>query len=177
MENAEKQKYFHNGQWGGRKGQAAIDAPMLKIFTIKTFYLIQDNAAFTDCNAKACYNKIVAIITSLAQHKAGLLLCTCQFFIRSLKQMRYYMSMAYGQAQQYNKHGKAKPLHRIGQGPYNTQPGWDTIADIIIKCYEKTAYGCMIADLEQDLIFKRLLDMFVDDNNLYHNGAEYNLSP
>eukprot|EP00957_Ditylum_brightwellii_P198518 15129793-Ditylum_brightwellii.AAC.1 len=137
--NAEKYTYFHDGQCGGRKGQAAIDIPMLKVFTIDNFYLMQANAAFTDYNAKACYDRVVAIITGLVQHKSGLPLHACQFFIRALNQMRYYVITAYGQSQQYNKHGKTKLLQGIGKGPCDAPLGLDTIADIIMKCYEENA--------------------------------------
>eukprot|EP00957_Ditylum_brightwellii_P068885 5228818-Ditylum_brightwellii.AAC.1 len=33
---------------------------------------MQANAAFTDCDARACYERIIAIITGLAQYKAGM---------------------------------------------------------------------------------------------------------
>eukprot|EP00957_Ditylum_brightwellii_P090104 6861724-Ditylum_brightwellii.AAC.1 len=54
------------------------------------------NAAFTDCDACTCYDRMVAIVTRLALHKAGLPIKMSLFLIKALKQMKYYMNMAYG---------------------------------------------------------------------------------
>eukprot|EP00957_Ditylum_brightwellii_P040869 3093368-Ditylum_brightwellii.AAC.1 len=70
MYEAESHKHLNNNQWGGCKHQSAINVPMLKTFTLEIFHLMQANAAFTDCDARTCYDRIIAIITGLAQYKA-----------------------------------------------------------------------------------------------------------
>eukprot|EP00957_Ditylum_brightwellii_P188472 14348256-Ditylum_brightwellii.AAC.1 len=82
------------------------------------------NAAFTDCDARACYNRMVAIVTGLALHKAGLPLKMSSFLIKALKQMRYYMNTAYGVSTETNQHSKVSPVHGGGQGATDTPPGW-----------------------------------------------------
>eukprot|EP00957_Ditylum_brightwellii_P180805 13774285-Ditylum_brightwellii.AAC.1 len=96
-------------QWGGRNGRSAIDVPMLNAFTLETFHIMRANVAFTDCDAHACYNRMVAIVTRLASHKAGLPIKMCLFLIKVLKQIKYYMNTAYGVLSETNQHDKDSP--------------------------------------------------------------------
>eukprot|EP00957_Ditylum_brightwellii_P178854 13623154-Ditylum_brightwellii.AAC.1 len=54
------------------------------------------NAAFTDCDAKACYNHVIPEIAALAQYQAGLPSQAATFFPQALKQMNYHMVTSYG---------------------------------------------------------------------------------
>eukprot|EP00957_Ditylum_brightwellii_P062738 4761367-Ditylum_brightwellii.AAC.1 len=54
------------------------------------------NATFTDCNAKACYDRIITIITALAGYKAGLPANACILLVKALKQMEYSIVTTYG---------------------------------------------------------------------------------
>eukprot|EP00957_Ditylum_brightwellii_P086866 6611612-Ditylum_brightwellii.AAC.1 len=82
------------------------------------------NTAFTDCGARACYNRMVAIVTGLALHKARLLIHMSSFLIKVLKQMKYYMNTAYGISTETNQHSNTSPVHGSGQGATNAPPGW-----------------------------------------------------
>eukprot|EP00957_Ditylum_brightwellii_P016636 1251365-Ditylum_brightwellii.AAC.1 len=73
---------------GGHKHRSAINVPMLKTFTLEIFHLMRANAAFTDCDAQACYDRIIAIITGLAQYKA-----------------------AYGTSSETNRYSPSSPVH------------------------------------------------------------------
>eukprot|EP00957_Ditylum_brightwellii_P072076 5478751-Ditylum_brightwellii.AAC.1 len=65
LKNAENYDMLSDNQWGGQNRRSAIDVPMFKTFTLEIFYLTRANAAFTDCNARACYDRIIAILTGL----------------------------------------------------------------------------------------------------------------
>eukprot|EP00957_Ditylum_brightwellii_P199301 15191850-Ditylum_brightwellii.AAC.1 len=57
---------------GGRGIRSAINVPILKTFTLETLHCIRANTAFTDCDARAYYDHMIAITTGLALHEAGL---------------------------------------------------------------------------------------------------------
>eukprot|EP00978_Attheya_sp_CCMP212_P008856 scaffold20822_cov52-Attheya_sp.AAC.2 len=59
MKNMEKHKKIVNEQYGGRSGRCAMDVVLLKEFTIGIFHLKRCNAAIIDCDAKACYDRIL----------------------------------------------------------------------------------------------------------------------
>eukprot|EP00957_Ditylum_brightwellii_P156290 11895513-Ditylum_brightwellii.AAC.1 len=117
MYNAESHKYLNNNQWEGHKHRSAISVPMLKTFTLEIFHLMQANAAFTDCDAQACYDRIIAIITDMP-------LLVCQFFIKALKQMQYHMLTAYVTSSETNCHSPTSPVHGSGQGSTSLSAEW-----------------------------------------------------
>eukprot|EP00957_Ditylum_brightwellii_P160444 12214389-Ditylum_brightwellii.AAC.1 len=124
LQNEEEYHHLHTSQYGGRKGRSAIDIPMSSTFILESMHLQRANAAFTDYNTKACYNRIITIITALAEYKAGLPTSACILLAKVLKQMEYSIVTAYGLSTITNKHSKESPLHGIGQGTTNTPPGW-----------------------------------------------------
>eukprot|EP00957_Ditylum_brightwellii_P117967 8998045-Ditylum_brightwellii.AAC.1 len=95
-------RYLSNNQWGERNGRSAINVLTLKAIAIETLHYTRANTSFTDCNAQACYDCIIAIMTGLAMHKVGLPLKVSKYFIKALKEMEYYMSMVYRLSDQTN---------------------------------------------------------------------------
>ena len=70
--NAERHKHITEHQYGGRQGREAIDVPVLQAWHIEIFTIAQNNVAFTDCDAKECYDRIIPTALALAQIQAGL---------------------------------------------------------------------------------------------------------
>eukprot|EP00957_Ditylum_brightwellii_P017281 1301977-Ditylum_brightwellii.AAC.1 len=175
LQNAEEYHHLHTSQYGGRKGHSAINTPMSSTFILESMHLQQANNTFTDCNAKACYNRIITIITALTKYKAGLPTNACTLLAKALKQMEYSIVTAYGPSTITNKHSKESPLHGIGQGPTDAPPGWTFNVNICTKCYNKLVHGFKITDPTQTI--RRTAAQFVDDNKLAHNGSKTNLSP
>eukprot|EP00957_Ditylum_brightwellii_P106386 8116181-Ditylum_brightwellii.AAC.2 len=68
--------------------------------------------------------------------------------------MQYYITTVFGIATVANYHGLFGPVYGIGQGAADRPPGWTCIADIVLKCYERLAKGCTIADPSKTIIQK-----------------------
>eukprot|EP00957_Ditylum_brightwellii_P030116 2279337-Ditylum_brightwellii.AAC.1 len=117
---------------------------MMTAFIYDILHFKRENAAFTNCDAKACYDRIVAILTSLTEYKAGLPLEACILRVKALKQMQYTMLTAYGPSEITNQHKPNNPLHQIGQGPTDAPAGCTFLTDICTKCYDKVAHGFTI---------------------------------
>eukprot|EP00957_Ditylum_brightwellii_P177298 13506285-Ditylum_brightwellii.AAC.1 len=174
MKNAAINNFLSNNQWGGRNGQSAINVPTLKTFTLETLHLIHANAVFTNCDAHACYDRMIGITTGLALHKAGLPLNMCTFFIKALKQIEYYMSTAYGLSTEKNTNLNNQPVHGHRQGATCSPASWTFNSDTILKIYTKEAHGCIIRDPTKTKQQERDADMFIDNQTMQHNGGRYN---
>ena len=59
--NAEQHNMVPMNNSGGRKGRSAIDVVMLKYFTLGIMHMQRRNCALTDCDAKACYDRILSM--------------------------------------------------------------------------------------------------------------------
>eukprot|EP00957_Ditylum_brightwellii_P165144 12573716-Ditylum_brightwellii.AAC.1 len=75
----------------------------------------RSNIAYTDCDARACYDHIIPEFTALAQYQAGLPENAFQFFLNALKQMEYYMVTGYGPAQTGLSSSEQAPIYGQGQ--------------------------------------------------------------
>eukprot|EP00957_Ditylum_brightwellii_P131880 10057204-Ditylum_brightwellii.AAC.1 len=134
------------------------------------------SVTFTDCNSKACYDRIVAIITSLVEYKAGLPADTCILLEKALKQVEYTMVAAYGPLVLKNKHGLGNPLHGIGQGLMDAPAGCNFGTDIYRKYYDQLAHGFHITDPIKAIVLQQNTKQFVADNKLAHNRGRYKAS-
>eukprot|EP00957_Ditylum_brightwellii_P051026 3869311-Ditylum_brightwellii.AAC.1 len=92
----EKERYLDDNQHKGRNGRATIDIILGKSFTFDTAHFQRADIGCTNCDAKACYNRILPIVLLLAYFKAGLLYEACLFFATLLYNMGYYMTTAFG---------------------------------------------------------------------------------
>eukprot|EP00957_Ditylum_brightwellii_P054598 4136978-Ditylum_brightwellii.AAC.1 len=72
MYNTEKHKYLSEDQHGKRNGKKALDIVFGKTITFDTINLQRFNFGCTDCDAKACYDRIIPLVLLLAYFKAGL---------------------------------------------------------------------------------------------------------
>eukprot|EP00957_Ditylum_brightwellii_P149593 11391302-Ditylum_brightwellii.AAC.1 len=132
---------------------------------------MRSNAAFTDCDTKACYDQIVAILTSLAEYKAGLPAEACILLLKALKQMQYTILTAYRPSKITNQHKLDNLLHGIGQGPTDAPAGCNFLSDICTKYYNKVAHRLSFEDPTQQLRITEKAKQFVDNKN-WHALAE-----
>eukprot|EP00957_Ditylum_brightwellii_P211766 15366577-Ditylum_brightwellii.AAC.1 len=147
---------------------------MMTAFIYKIIHLMQANAAFTNCDAKACYDRIVVILTSLTEYKAGLPAEACILQAKALKQMKYTMITAYGPSEITNQHTPNNPLHGRDQGLTDAPAGCTFLTDICTKCYDKVAHGFTLADPSGRISITQNAKQFIDDNKLAHNGGKRN---
>jgi hypothetical protein len=176
MKNMEKHNLMADEQYGGRNGRSAIDVVMLKTFTIAIFHLMRCNGAIIDCDAKACYDRILPALIALLYYKAGLVLNLCILFARALKQMNYHMVTAYGVSKESNQHSDNDPSYGMGQGAADGPGGWSLVSNVIVKSHNQKAYGSLITDPIKTIKVHRSADSFVDDTTLVVNAPRQNTS-
>eukprot|EP00957_Ditylum_brightwellii_P204678 15340381-Ditylum_brightwellii.AAC.1 len=104
MHNAEKHQYLNEDQHNGRKGQEALDIVLGKTIIFETLHFQRANFGGTDCNAKACYNKIIPLVLLLAYFMAGLLYSCCFFLATMLYNLKYNITTAFSKAPCTNLH-------------------------------------------------------------------------
>eukprot|EP00957_Ditylum_brightwellii_P016439 1236110-Ditylum_brightwellii.AAC.1 len=90
MTQAEKYNHLDDAQYGGQKGREAIKPAVIKILTVKICHLQRSNAAFTDCDAKACYDRIIPAVSALLETKAGCPEKVSTLLARTLKNLKYH---------------------------------------------------------------------------------------
>eukprot|EP00957_Ditylum_brightwellii_P097363 7415968-Ditylum_brightwellii.AAC.1 len=142
-----------------------------------TIHFQHANIGCTDCDAKACYNKIIPRIIILTCLKVGLAYPTGVFFATIFYNMQYYITTAFGTAMQINFFEKLVALYIIGQGSTDRPSGWTMLSDVLLKCYHKLCKGFTMADPANNIKLKYNAGMFVDDSTLMHNDPQHDATP
>eukprot|EP00957_Ditylum_brightwellii_P061134 4639268-Ditylum_brightwellii.AAC.1 len=132
--------------------------------------------AFTYCNARACYDKIVVIMAALSKQTAGFSLEHSIFFAKTLKKLEYQLIIAYGPSTEKNYHPEQHPVHGIGQGPTVGPPKWTCTVNTSLICYGKKAKGALMKDRTGRISTQQNAKMFVDDYRQMHNNGIMNAS-
>ena len=171
MTNVERQQYLSDENYGGRNNRSSIDVVMKKVFTLTTYKLTRTNAAITDCDAKACYDRILPHVMALANIKAGLPKKTATLFMNTLHKMKYHISTGLGISKIANINDDDCPIYGIGQGATDAPAQWTLMSDIIQKIHNDKAIGTTIMNPTKTIKEARSLDMFVDDASMLHTSA------
>eukprot|EP00957_Ditylum_brightwellii_P105253 8023135-Ditylum_brightwellii.AAC.1 len=130
------------------------------------------NAAFTNCDAKACHDHVIPEIAALAQDQAGLPDQATNFFLQALKQMKYHMVTNNGVDATSVENTEEGPIYGIGQGTTDDTPNWTLILNVCQKAYEKHTKECTISSPTHDVNLNANRKMFVDDKNLLYTEKD-----
>ena len=91
LRHAETYNFIPENNFGGRNGKTANDVVIHKHFTLQALHLHRKNGALTDCDATACYDRVIPMLLYLCYSKAGLPHLTCMWLCKTLTQMKYHM--------------------------------------------------------------------------------------
>eukprot|EP00957_Ditylum_brightwellii_P017308 1303626-Ditylum_brightwellii.AAC.1 len=111
----------------------------------------QANFGCTDCNANACYDRIIHMVLLLAYFKAGLPFNVCAFLTMILYILKHTLTTSFGEGPQQNWHKFLAAVFGIGQGSTDGPSGWLFISNLILKCYTRLACGFVIKDPGKDI--------------------------
>eukprot|EP00957_Ditylum_brightwellii_P120717 9207483-Ditylum_brightwellii.AAC.1 len=102
--------------------------------------------AFTYCDAQACYDRIVVIMSALLEQTAGLPPEQNIFFTRTPKNLEYQFLTVYGPSKEKNYHSVQHLVHGVGQGLTDGLPKWTCTVNSALLCYNKKAKGSLLKD-------------------------------
>eukprot|EP00957_Ditylum_brightwellii_P067370 5114654-Ditylum_brightwellii.AAC.1 len=72
MHHAEEHGFLADNQYEGCQGWEAIYILVLTAWQLDIFVMSISNMVYADCDACACYDRVVPEIAALAQYQAGL---------------------------------------------------------------------------------------------------------
>ena len=137
-------QYLDDSKYGGRNDKTAKDAVMKTFLTLQPWQLQQHNGALTDCNTKACYNRVVPLLLYMCYQKANLPHDTCMWEKNCLTQIQYYIVTAHGGSKENSASTLTNPLYSIGQGATDASTIWLFVSTIFSRYYNSKATKRMI---------------------------------
>eukprot|EP00957_Ditylum_brightwellii_P005068 385322-Ditylum_brightwellii.AAC.1 len=146
MKYSEEHGYLADKQHGGRKVRASIDVVALNRFTAETHHYQQSNAGRTNCNGKACYDRITPKLLALLYAKVGCPPQAIELLYSALTQLEYTMITAIGTSGMVSKSTLNNILFRIGQEATDGLPGWTYHTNTLSMMYTKRAGGSTLSN-------------------------------
>ena len=96
MTQAETFKQIAPEQFGSRKNHSSIDQALVKRLYYDALRMSRTNGFLCSNDAKACYDRILHSVASLAMQRIGMPLAPIQCLFQTLQDMKHYIKTSYG---------------------------------------------------------------------------------
>jgi len=165
MKHNEKNKAWHENQYGSRKGIQGQSATLNKVLTLDIVRYYAEPAAIVDNDAKACYDRMIPVVLSYALIRLGLPKQLTRFMCRWLEEATYFIKTSKGISR--HKYGSTLQsyLFGTGQGTGWSPPNWGAISDLISTVMSTNTPGMKLVHPDGKFYSDRSFDAFVDDVN------------
>ena len=132
---------LHNGQFGPRPRQNAIDPVMLEELQFEISWAPRKMFLQTNYDATACYDRIILNLATVASRKYGVHEHVTMTNAKTLKHTAYHIRTEMGLSQSRFSHSERSPIHGTGQGSGNSPMIWSFLSSVLYKCYGSNAHA------------------------------------
>ena len=116
VKNALDRGLIHSSTYGSIPNRTAQDAAIEKLWSVDIMRIKKVNGAIFDCDAKGCYDRIIAALQSITCRRWGLPRTTSLFFARLWRVCRHYIRTRHGTSNDCYMASSGELLFGIGQG-------------------------------------------------------------
>ena len=116
VSNALKHNLIHPSTYGSVPLRTAQDAVLEKVLSLDIMRIRKISGAIFDCDAKSCYDRIIAALQSITCRRLGIPRTTSMFFARFWSVCRHYVRTRHGTSSDFFVSTATQTLYGIGQG-------------------------------------------------------------
>ena len=178
MYNAEDLCLLAKEQYGSRKRKSAIDHCLNRRLTFDMARLRKRPLAVCSNDAKACYDRIVHAIASIALQRVGAPKEPIICMFTTLQKLRHHIRTIYGDSEiSFSGELWAVPIQGVGQGNGAGPQIWALISTPLLNILRNEGYGvCFKTAMTQEEI-KFAGYAFVDDTDLCCSSLDETATP
>ena len=133
MKFSRKHCNLDESQYRSMKGKQAQLTVLNKILTYDLFRLTKHDAATSEFDAAANYDRILPALAMIACQQLGLAKKMADLMFNSLLDHKYQVWTIYGLSDEYGP-TREHPIFGSGQGSGGSTTLWAVIADVIFNC-------------------------------------------
>jgi len=164
--NAIKHGAIHPSAYGSVPKRTAQDAAMEKTMSLDMIRVTKRNAAIFDCDAKGCYDRIVAALQTVANRRLGVKRKIAIFFARFWRSCEHHVKTRHGISKEYYVSTFAEILYGIGQGNGAGPAFWLATLIIMFVVLDQLSDGMTFDSPNGKLTHKSTGMGYVDDVTL-----------
>ena len=128
--NALKRDLIHPSTYGSVPNRTAQDAAMEKQMSLDLMRINKSTGAIFDCDAKGCYDRIIAALLPVTCRRLGVPVNVSIFFARLWSVCKHYVRTRHGTSRDFYMSSSGELLYGIGQGNGAGPAFW--LANLII---------------------------------------------
>ena len=162
---------MNESQYGSMGGKQAHSAVLNKILTYDLIRLTKQDAATSEFDAAANYDRILPALAMIACQRLGLAEKPAELLYNSLVDLKHQVKTIYGLLAEYGS-TRLHPLHGTGQGSGGSPTFWAVIADVLFNSMDSQGKGLVFNSPRRDVVSARNEDGYVDDTALGVNGRD-----
>ena len=168
MYQAERFNLIAPEQFGSRKSHSCIDQVIIKRLYYDALRFLRRSGFLCSNDAKACYDRIVHSIASLAMQRVGMPIEPILCMLQSLQNMTHHVRTAHGLSS--STYGcsllDGKPVQGSGQGNGASPTIWTLISSPLLEMMRRLNFGVTFSSplSNEDISFVGC--SFVDDTDL-----------
>ena len=139
--NALKRGQLHPAAYGSVPHRTAQDAILEKTMSLDLMRLNRSCGAMLDCDAKGCYDRIVAPLQSIASRRLGVPKNESIFFARFWRGCEHFVCTKFGISKDSYRSTALEPLFGIGQGNGAGPAYWLSTLVVMFNVLDKICNG------------------------------------
>ena len=166
IENGMKYNQIHPSAYGSVPQRTAQDAAMEKVMSIDIMRVTKRSGAIFDCDAKGCYDRIVASLQSISSRRLGVPRTTALFFSRFWRVCEHHVKTRHGISKSTYTSTTAEILYGIGQGNGAGPAFWLSTVIVMFFVLDKLCRGMQFSSPNGKVRHKSSGLGYVDDVTL-----------
>ena len=178
MAQAEKYQLIAPEQFGSRKRHSSIDQVLVKRLYYDALRLSRTNGFLCSNDAKACYDRILHSVASIAMQRIGMPLGPIKCMLQALQGMKHYIKTSHGIST--SSYGATledgKPVQGSGQGNGASPTIWALISTPLLNMVRSLGHGVALTTPLSKEAIKFVGCSFVDDTDLLQTSPDGNQS-
>lgn len=177
LQNAEKKKLLHPGQYGSRSGRDAHIPAFIEEMKNEICYATRKSLINFDNDAASCYDRIIPALASLIGRKLGLHQNVTFVHATTLAEAKFKLKTSLGVSEEYYENCEAFPIYGTGQGSGNSPAIWCIISSVLFSCHQEQGHGAYFCTPDQEMSVSLSMIGFVDDSTGQVNSFRQNNQP
>ena len=166
IENALERDEIHPSAYGSVPMRTAQDAVLEKTLSLDLMRIRKDTGAILDCDAKGCYDRIIAALQTVTTRRLGIPRTTALFFARFWRYCNHHVRTKHGTSKESYNATDNENLFGIGQGNGAGPAFWLSNLIIMFTVLDKLCKGMRFSSPFQDVSHVSTGLGYVDDVTL-----------
>ena len=167
IRQAHRDNLISDLQFGSKPGSMSTSNLLQKVLSFDLIRFLRASAVIFNNDAKACYDRIIPSIALLCCQRLGLSQQSADFMLLFLREAEYHVKTGHGISDSWYSN-RITEIYGVLQGSGSAPPIWLALSLLLLRALHHLTPPSKISHPNTYSSLDKLIDMFVDDSDLWH---------